>query len=213
MDELPLGNLLIVILVSYLLGSIPTAYIIAKINRVDIFKVGSGNMGATNVSRAISIPAGALVWFIDSCKGVCAILIGRTLIATEPSLGMAVAAVFAIVGHNWSLFVLLLIGSIRGGKGAATAFGTLLMLAPAPVVAVSFFLCSATVVLTRYISLGVLVLFGSALPWLLLLSAEGKLPMSYTLYAITTALLILYRFRENIQKLASGTERRLGERA
>lgn len=213
MDELPLGNLLIVILVSYLLGSIPTAYIIAKINRVDIFKVGSGNMGATNVSRAISIPAGALVWFIDSCKGVCAILIGRTLIATEPSLGMAVAAVFAIVGHNWSLFVLLLIGSIRGGKGAATAFGTLLMLAPAPVVAVSFFLCSATVVLTRYISLGVLVLFGSALPWLLLLSAEGKLPLSYTLYAITTALLILYRFRENIQKLASGTERRLGERA
>lgn len=212
MQDLPIGNILLVIFVSYLLGSIPSAYVIAKINRVDIFKVGSGNMGATNVSRAISIPAGVLVWFFDSCKGICAILIGRTLITSEPALGVTLAAIFAIVGHNWSLFVWLLIGTIRGGKGAATAFGTLLMLAPTPVIAVSFALCSATVLLTRYVSLGVLVLFGLALPWVLVLVAEGKLPQPYTIYSVLTAVLILYRFRENIHKLSNGTERRLGER-
>lgn len=213
MTDLPLENIILTIFVSYLLGSIPTAYIIAKINKVDIFAVGSGNMGATNVSRAISIPAGALVWLLDSCKGICAILIGQSLLPGEPALGMALAAIFAIAGHNWSLFVLLLIGSIRGGKGAATAFGTLLVLAPVPVVAISFALCSAIVLTTRYISLGVLVLFGFSLPWVLILVAEGKLPQPYVIYAVMTAILILYRFRENIHKLATGTERRLGERA
>lgn len=212
MPDLSIGNVLLVLVISYLLGSIPSAYVIAKINRVDIFSVGSGNMGATNVSRSISIPAGVLVWFFDSCKGICAILVGKAVFATEPALGVTLAAIFAIVGHNWSLFVWLLIGTIRGGKGAATAFGTLLMLAPAPVIAVSFALCSATVFVTRYVSLGVLVLFGLALPWVLVLVAEGKLPQPYTMYSVMTAVLILYRFRENIYKLANGTERRLGER-
>ena len=140
-------------------------------------------------------------------------MLGRALITSEPAFGMALAAVLAIAGHNWSLFVLLLIGSIRGGKGAATAFGTLLMIAPTPVVAVSFFLCSAAVVITRHISLGVLVLFGFSLPWVLVLVAQNQLPMSYSLYSVVTAMLILYRFRENIYRLANGTERRLGDRA
>ncbi|MBK8136046.1 MAG: glycerol-3-phosphate acyltransferase [Chloroflexi bacterium] len=213
MENFPLGNLILLIFSSYLIGSIPTAYIIAKVNKIDIFQVGSGNMGATNVSRAIGIPAGALVWLIDSCKGILAIMLGRALITSEPAFGMALAAVLAIAGHNWSLFVLLLIGSIRGGKGAATAFGTLLMIAPTPVVAVSFFLCSAAVVITRHISLGVLVLFGFSLPWVLVLVAQNQLPMSYSLYSVVTAMLILYRFRENIYRLANGTERRLGDRA
>lgn len=212
--QIPLFVALILTLaVGYLLGSVPTAYIIGRLYRIDIFKIGSGNMGATNISRALGIPLGIVVWFMDSAKGMLAILAAQHLMPDNPALGMAIAATSAIVGHNWSIIVLFMTGSIRGGKGAATAFGTLLMLAPAQVVAVSFALCSAAVVLTRYMSLGVLILFGLSLPWLIVLTMQNVVPSVYSLYAIITIVLILYRFRENITRLANGTERRLGDPA
>lgn len=205
--------LLLTIAAGYLLGSVPTAYVIGRLHRIDIFKIGSGNMGATNISRALGIPLGIVVWFMDSAKGMAAILLAQQLMPENPALGMTAGATSAIIGHNWSIIVLFLTGSIRGGKGAATAFGTLLMLAPAQVVAISFALCSAAVVLTRYMSLGVLLLFGLSLPWLFVLTMQDVVPSVYSLYAVATAALIFYRFRENIMRLANGTERRLGDPA
>ncbi len=116
--------------VSYVIGSFPTAYLIGRTKGIDIFKVGSGNMGATNVIRALGFRYGALVWAIDAAKGVLAILLARQLAPDFQTTASVLAAVAAVAGHNWSLLATLLTGSIRGGKGAATAMGTFLFLAP-----------------------------------------------------------------------------------
>jgi acyl phosphate:glycerol-3-phosphate acyltransferase len=203
----------LVILVSYLLGSIPTAYLIGRIQKINIFEVGSGNMGATNISRSMGIGWGLLTWFFDSIKGIIAILISAQLIMPDNwELATTLSAIAAVVGHNWSAIVVLITGTLRGGKGAATAFGTLLWIAPVQAL-VGVAIAIAIVMLTRYVSLGVLVLFGIATVWTTVLTAQGLLAPIFLLYSIVIAALIFIRFRENIEKLLAGTERKLGERA
>lgn len=209
MEQLP--NYALIIVVSYLLGAIPTAYIIARLNNYDIFAVGSGNMGATNISRILGIRWGLVVWFLDSLKGVSAVLLSRQILDDNRALATTLSAVVAILGHNWSIYVSFFTGSLRGGKGAATAFGTLLMVAPAQVVLVAFAISGAIVARTRYMSLGVLVMFVLSTVWIAVLSLQGLIEPVFIAYALATALLILYRFRDNIQRLIAGTERRLGE--
>ncbi len=209
-----LARLILVVAVSYLLGSIPTAYFVGRLRHVNIFEVGSGNMGATNVIRATGgIGWGILVWFFDSCKGILAMLIATKIMTDNPAAGMTIAAVVSIVGHNWSLFATLLTGTLRGGKGAATTFGTLLLIMPFHVIAAMLVLCGFIIALTRYVSLGVLLMFALGVTWLLVLVSQHIIPYEYTFYALAVSGLILLRFRENIQHLLDGTERRFGERA
>jgi glycerol-3-phosphate acyltransferase PlsY len=198
-----------VIVISYLLGSLPTGYVIAKTRGYDIFKEGSGNIGASNITRTLGVRYGLLVWILDSFKGMLAISLAQIWMPKDLAFATTLAAVMAIIGHNWSIVIALLTGKLAGGKGAATAFGTLLMIAPLNVIAIAFAACSAAVILTRYISLGVLIMFGLALPWLLVLSLQQVMSPWFTFYATLTALMILLRFRENIQRLMTGTERRL----
>lgn len=205
-------QMLIIIMVSYLLGSIPTAYLIAKVNHFNIFEIGSGNMGATNISRILGIKWGLVVWFLDSVKGCAAIMISRALTADQ-ALATTISAVFAIVGHNWSIIVQLLIGSLRGGKGAATAFGTLLMIAPMQVIIIVFAISGAIVARTRYMSLGVLVMFTLSIAWIFVLIAQRQMDPVFLVYGVMLMALLIYRFRENIQRIFAGTERRLGEGA
>lgn len=206
------GYVVAVVVISYLLGSIPSAYLIAKLRHVDIFTVGSGNMGATNVARSLGMRWGLLVWFLDSLKGMAAILIAWHIMAYNRAAGTSIAAVVAIIGHNWSLFASMLTGSLRGGKGAATAFGTLLMIAPLQTILISFAISGAIVLLTRLMSLGVLVMFSLALAWIVVLVLQRQMPMEFIFYSLSMGGLITLRFRENIQRLRAGTERRLGER-
>jgi glycerol-3-phosphate acyltransferase PlsY len=208
-----LTNVIWVVVISYLIGSIPTAYLIARLRRVDIFDVGSGNMGATNVARALGMPWGVIVGVLDSAKGVVAVLIAHRLLDDNKAAATTISALVAIVGHNWSLFATMITGKLRGGKGAATAFGTLLMIAPLQMLLVCFAVAGAAVALTRYMSLGVLVMFSLALAWMLVLIVQRQLPMEFAYYSFSVGGLILLRFRENIQRLLSGTERRLGDRA
>lgn len=207
-------RVILVVVISYLLGSIPTAYVVGRLRHVNIFEVGSGNMGATNVIRATGgIGWGLLVWFFDSIKGILAMLIAAQIMPESAGTATVLAAIVAIIGHNWSLFATLLTGTLRGGKGAATAFGTLLLIVPFHVIAAMLVLCGFIIALTRYVSLGVLLMFGLGVIWLLVLVGQREIPFEYSLYALGIASLILIRFRENIQRLIAGTERRFGESA
>ncbi len=207
-----LSQVLVVVVVSYLLGSIPTAYLIGRLRHVNIFEIGSGNMGATNVIRATGgIGWGLVVWFFDSTKGILAMLIAAKIMPGNPVAASVLAAIIAIVGHNWSLFATLLTGTIRGGKGAATAFGTLILIVPFQVIAVMLVLCGFIIALTRYVSLGVLSMFGLAVAWLLFMVSQHIIPFDYLFYTLGVTALILIRFRENIERLVAGTERRFGE--
>lgn len=199
----------LIIGISYLVGSLPIAYLVARAHGINIFDVGSGNMGATNVWRALGIGWALLVWVLDISKGVVAILIARQI---DPSPGATVlAAIMSIVGHNWSLFVIPITRRLRGGKGAAITLGTLLVIAP-QVVAVITLIGGLVLIVTRYMSLTVLVMYGIAMAWIIALVAGGQMPNEYALYSFSAAALLIYRFRENITRLLSGTERRVGER-
>jgi glycerol-3-phosphate acyltransferase PlsY len=201
----------LVILIGYFFGAIPTAYLIGRFRNINIFEVGSGNMGATNISRSMGLGWGILTWFLDSAKGIAAILLSHLVLPDNIALATTLSAIAAVVGHNWSAIVALITGTLRGGKGAATAFGTLLFIAPVQAL-VGVGVAIAIVLLTRFVSLGVLVMFSLATVWTLLLVIGGSMEATYSLYAVAIALLIFVRFRENIRQLLAGTERKLGER-
>lgn len=213
--------MLVTIGLSYLIGSIPTAYLVGRLNGINIFEIGSGNMGTANATRALGLKWGLVVWTGDILKGVTSVLVARALL--DPFLGWAnvLGALFVIVGHNWSIFATLLTGRVRGGKGAATWWGAFVMMAPAPVIAVVALTFGGIVALTRYISLGVLmgVAAGALSFGLLVAMGKGLLvgPAEtinvYLVYAVLAGLVVFYRHRENIQRLLAGTERRFGERA
>lgn len=207
-----LVRLLLAAVIGYLIGSIPTGYLVARAHGVNIFEVGSGNMGATNVARVGGIGWGIAVWLFDSLKGVIAVLIATQWLLPE-HLGIAtvLAGVCAIIGHNWSVFIGLMTGRIRGGKGAATAFGTLVLIVPVYVVATMLLLGGFVIARTRYVSLAVLMMFTVAAVSTVVLAGLQQMPVLYTLGAITIVIIVFYRFRENIRRLQLGTERRLGE--
>ncbi len=209
--QIHLPQILLVIVISYLLGSFPTAYVVARLRNINIFEYGSGNMGATNVIRAMGLGWGLFVWFFDSTKAIIAILIAVQLLPDNRAMATVIAALCAIVGHNWSLFAALITGTIRGGKGAATAFGTLLMIVPLHVIAAMLVVAGVIIAVTRYVSLGVLLMFVVATVWMIVLVTQAQIPWEYAFYSLALALLIIVRFRGNIQRLLAGTERRLGE--
>jgi len=207
-----LTSMLMIVIFSYLLGSIPTAYIVARLKNINIFEVGSGNMGATNVVRALGPRWGVGVLLFDVLKGVIAITIARMLLPDSKGAATTVSAIVVVIGHNWSLFAALITGTLRGGKGAATAFGTLLMIAPVQVIVGMAVLGGLVVARTRYVSLGVLLAFALATVWMTVLILQQKLEPDLMTYSWVLALMIMVRFRDNIQRLLAGTERRLGER-
>ncbi|MYE27950.1 MAG: glycerol-3-phosphate acyltransferase [Chloroflexi bacterium] len=213
---------LLIIVSSYLIGSFPTAYFVGLARNVNIFEVGSGNMGGTNVARAVGKSWAIFTGLVDVLKGVFAVWLARDLILPE-QIGVAtsVSATCVVVGHNWSLFATLLTASIkegklrliaRGGKGAATAFGAMLMIQPFQIL-VAAAIGGAVIARTRYVSLGVLIGFAVANVWLILLvGAEVQKPI-LLLYAIALTVMIPLRHRGNLQRLLAGKERRLGESA
>lgn len=196
---------------SYLLGAIPTAFVVARLRGVNIFEVGSGNMGATNVARALGLGWGLLTGVLDMSKGVIAILIARQLMSDTMAVATGVAGVLCIVGHNWSIFVAIITGKLSGGKGASIAFASLILIAPQVLLVISL-IGLAILIITRYVSLTVLVMFTIATLWLIVLVDHRMIAPEYSYYALAVAALILYRFRTNIQRLLTGTERRFGER-
>ena len=188
---------------SYLLGSIPFGYLLVRIFRgEDVRRSGSGNIGATNVSRK-SPALGALTLLLDAAKGFFAVQLASTYWHFGSNdyrhqLVMAASALFAIVGHMFPVWL-----GFRGGKGVATALGAFIRLAPlAVLVAIGVFIL--TVLVFRRISLGSIVtaaLFPTIV-WLLNLS---RYPSVLLLIGVA-ALLIIARHYQNILRLLSGEE-------
>jgi len=116
-----------------------------------------------------------------------------------------------MVGHNWSIFVMIITGKLRGGKGAAAAFGTLLTVVPVQVIAGMLALFLVILARTRFVSLGVLMMFGLAVVWIAVLILQQLIQVEYIVYILAVYALLLLRFRENIERLLAGTERRIGE--
>ena len=187
----------------YLLGAIPFAVIIARFCGVDIFKVGSGNPGATNVKRSCGKAAGNLCFFLDASKGfaatafpLCAHFFGIEF--SEPQTLAYVGLVAAIVGHSFSVFI-----KFRGGKGVAVTIGGLLAIMWAAIL-VALVLWVVVFYSTRYVSLASIAM-ALALP----VAAAFFYPMGvHTYIAIAIAVVIVVRHRSNIVRLIKGTENR-----
>ncbi|MEW6574297.1 MAG: glycerol-3-phosphate 1-O-acyltransferase PlsY [Bacillota bacterium] len=183
-------------LIAYVIGSIPTGYLLARYKGVDIFRAGSGNIGATNVWRILGPFFGTLALAGDVGKGAVAVYLGGQ--AGHWHAVLAGACVLA--GHSWSLFL-----RFRGGKMIATALGVFLMLAPAAAVG-ALAVWGITLALSRYVSLASIIAAVS-LPVLI---AVFNYPLSYALFAAIAAVTAIYKHRSNIRRLLDGTEHRLG---
>jgi glycerol-3-phosphate acyltransferase PlsY len=201
---------LLVIIIAYMLGSIPFGYLIVR-RKVgdDIRQSGSGGTGATNVSRRAGKAAGVLTLVLDALKGSAAIIIAQALLrgAVLPATFgwlIAAAAIATIAGHIFPVWL-----GFRGGKGVATGVGVFLVIAPVAVLCAGVVFV-AVVALTRFVSLGSIIgaLTIPLFVWLQSLWANSDL--SVLLAAIAGALLIAFAHRANIGRLVSGTELKFG---
>lgn len=186
---------------AYLLGSIPNGLLIARLKGVDLQKVGSGNIGATNVFRCVGKGWGVAAFVLDAVKGfVPAFFFPRLVESAPPWLGLA-CGLAAVAGHNWPVWL-----KFKGGKGVSTSAGMLLGIAPAAV-GVGFLVFAATVALTRFVSLGS-ILAAIAVPaaylWL-----EGPDNRLLAGALVLMGLLVVAKHRANIRRLLAGTEPRI----
>jgi acyl phosphate:glycerol-3-phosphate acyltransferase len=205
MNELPLAVALVV--VGYLLGAVPFGLIVGRLAGVDPRRVGSGRTGATNVLRSVGRAGGVAVFLLDVAKGLVAVLIARALLhGTYAEWAAASAGVAAIIGHIRSVFI-----GFGGGRGVATAIGGLLAMAP-----VAVLICAPIVVIviwaTRYVSLGSITGACLAPAAVAILVFLGAATIPALVYAAAAAVLVTVAHADNIGRLRSGSERRLGEK-
>jgi acyl phosphate:glycerol-3-phosphate acyltransferase len=190
---------ILLIITAFILGSVPFGIIIARAKGVDLKKIGSGNIGATNVLRSLGKLPAVLTLLGDILKGTLAVAIGRFF--GVGSLYEGLIGFSAILGHNFSIFL-----GFKGGKGVATSLGVLGLYSP-PVALLTLIIWVMIVFLTKYSSLGALVSFGLLPINILLFDDKEKV---YIAMLITC--LIFMRHIDNIQRLVKGTERRIGQR-
>lgn len=193
-------TLVILLVLGYILGSVPFGYVMGKLFNVDITRTGSGNIGATNVLRAVGPTAGILVFILDMLKGTLAVVLA-TIYFSDPLL-IILVGLSAILGHMFSFFL-----KFKGGKGSAVGLGVLLGITP-DVFFFSFLLVVLVILISRYVSLAS-ILGALATTWLMLLFQK---PLPYFLAAFATMLLIIYKHKGNLSRLLQGTERKLGEK-
>jgi acyl phosphate:glycerol-3-phosphate acyltransferase len=192
-------NIVLLIAVGYLLGSIPWGYWLPRWSKgVDIRQHGSGNMGAANVARAVGTRFAIAVALLDIAKGTAAALVG---LAVAGSLGAVVAGAAAMVGHYRPLFL----GFARGGKAVATGLGAALAVAPLAALCVAAIWCTLFVA-TRYSSIASLASC-VAMPVLALVFGAPA-PVLIFLTAACTAVVVFHR--KNVGRLLHGTENRFG---
>ncbi len=201
-----MNSYLIAAVVSYLLGSIPFGYLLVRIFKgSDVRASGSGNIGATNVARQSPL-LGVATLLLDAAKGLAAVLIAQTLFGGEHQrLIMTWAAFFAVLGHLFPVWL-----RFRGGKGVATSLGAFVLLTPKSILCmVGLFLLVA--VAFRYVSLGSISV-AAAFPLLVWAFHEYVDPRQIGLIALVSAL-VIWRHRQNIGRIASGSESKLGRKS
>jgi acyl phosphate:glycerol-3-phosphate acyltransferase len=204
-------NLVLIITESYLLGSIPFGYLLVRIVRgEDVRQSGSGNIGATNVSRK-SPALGAMTLLLDALKGTAAVAIayflsGKADTGIVPYRSMALAAFLVILGHVCPVWL-----GFRGGKGVATALGAFALIAPkALLVVLGIFV--VVLLIFRYVSLASILSVALFPLVVYIMHSYGRAWISLSFIA-AAALLIVARHHENIRRLLAGTEHRFGAKS
>ena len=212
-------SLIAVVLISYLIGSIPTSIIVTQVIRgVDIRNYGSGNAGGTNVIRVLGWGPGVFVIIIDALKGfVAAVVISRLFYGHFPlanatpfsdfTVVQIIAGISAILGHTWTVFA-----GFKGGKGIATAGGMLLGIAPVEV-GIAFGVFAIVVVSSRYVSLGS-VSAAIAFPLAMFIRANvfdvtTRYYHTMIFFSLFISSFLIYNHRENIIRLLRGQEHRM----
>ncbi|MGB7250349.1 MAG: glycerol-3-phosphate 1-O-acyltransferase PlsY [Phormidesmis sp.] len=206
MPGFTIAILLLGLLGAYLLGSIPTGFLLAKaLKGIDIREHGSRNTGATNVFRTVGKGAGVTVLIIDLLKGVLAVVLMRWLVAAIPGLDLSLdgrswvyvlAALLAIVGHSKSVWI-----GFTGGKSAATGLGVLLALNWHVALGVAA-MFGVVLMVSRTVSVGSIAASISAMVLMVVLQQ----PLAFILLAIAGGTHVLLRHRSNISRLLAGTE-------
>jgi glycerol-3-phosphate acyltransferase PlsY len=208
-----------VVIIGYLLGSIPCGLLIGKwFAKVDVRTYGSGKIGTTNVLRTVGKKAAVLALLMDILKGALAVLaagliIGRNymVVGENFALGLLVAQVLAalaaMAGHNWSVFL-----KFKGGRGVATFFGGLAALCPiAALFGGEVFIIG--VGLSRFASLGSIAGVVGTYSVLIPLTIINGFPLEYLIYTLIGTIVILIMHKDNIGRLLSGKERKIGQKA
>ena len=195
------------LIVSYLIGSIPTSYIVGMKGRgVDLRQCGSGNLGATNAFRVLGWKMGLLVLVLDMLKGFLPTFFLPLLIVRGKGIGLAphnlslLFGLAAITGHVFTIFM-----RFKGGKGVATSMGVFLALTPIPF-AITLIVSLGIVKVSRYVSLGSLI--GAILLPLLVYILQPERPLLFIITAVV-GLLVIVRHRANISRLIRGEEHKI----
>lgn len=210
--------LILSLIISYLLGSIPFGYIIGKLSKgVDIRDYGSGKTGATNVLRTAGIRAGLISFILDTAKAAGAVFLSGWLISKVINISDSSSLLFdltraaggmaAIIGHNWPVFL-----KFKGGRGVVPTMGAFLVLSPLAVIGAAL-VGFTTIAIWRFVSLGsILGALALALIITLLYLVKGS-PSVILIFSIISLLLIIFQHMDNISRLINGTERKLGQKA
>ena len=193
---------IILLIVAFVLGSIPFGIITAKVKGIDLKKVGSGNIGATNVLRSLGKWPAVITLLGDILKGTLAVAIGKYS-GVEP-LYEGLIGIAAISGHSFSIFL-----GFKGGKGVATSLGVLLMYTP-HVALITLVVWIGVVLFTKYSSLGAIVSFALLPLNIILFDFQDKTKF---FISILISLFIIIRHKDNIRRLMKGTERKIGQHA
>ena len=201
--------LLIVLLAAYIIGSIPMGFVIVKaVSGQDVRQVGSGRTGGTNAMRAAGLSAGLLTALLDALKGAGSVWLAQWLLGpSNEAIGMVLAGLGAILGHNYSIFL-----RFKGGAGGAPCVGAAMGIFPWSVFIIA--------------PVGILVLFGIGYASVATLSVAvvitalfafrtyfQQAPSEYILYGVGALLLLAWALRPNIRRLLRGEERIIGWRA
>ena len=198
-----------IVVVSYLLGSVPIGYIIGKVAGVDIRKSGSGNIGATNVLRVLGKKYGYAVFFLDALKGFAAVRICLALVSTTPAARAyadffaLLGAVVCVVGHAFPIWL-----GFKGGKGVATSAGVIIGLMPLAAV-ILFPIWFIVFEISRYVSVAS-ICAAISLPITIALFLKFKVMDSVVLlyFSLALAVVVVWQHRSNFSRLLNGTEQR-----
>lgn len=186
-------NFFISAIFSYILGSIPFGYIISKIKGLDITKLGSGNIGATNVGRYLGKKYFFIVLFLDALKGFIPTILFKALYGMEYGI---VAGLFAVIGHSFSIFM-----KFKGGKGVATGLGISLALIPVETI-LGFLIWFVVLYTTKIMAVASIV---SAISVFILVLLFQKTLLVKVVAGIL-AILIVIRHKSNIERIIKGEE-------
>lgn len=194
-------DIILLLAFSFLLGSIPFGFIITYIfSKEDIRKVGSGNIGATNVSRKLGLSGGIITFILDSFKGFLSVWIMMSF--TQYPYYIGLAGVLAVLGHTFTPFL-----NFKGGKGISTSFGVFLRISPIPAL-LCFLIFIIILLIFKYVSLSSLISSSLFPPIAYFFALNDWL----IIYSVCISILIIVKHKENIKRLIEGKELKFGRR-